>query len=123
MELATKMNNFAERLKQLRKQQGWSQTEVGDAVGVHYNHIGRYERGDSRPSGDTLAKLADLFDVSSDYLIDGEREDAVVVNFEDKEFLQLFHDTQQLNDTDKQLVKEFLSAFLIKKKLQELVNT
>ncbi len=117
------MNDFAKRLKQLRKQQGWSQTELGNAVGIHYNHIGRYERGDSRPSGDVLARLADLFDVSSDYLIDGEREDAVVADFEDKELLQHFLDVQQLEYKDKILVKEFLGAFLIKKKLEELIDS
>ena len=117
------MNNFADRLKQLRKQQGLSQSQLGDLVGVHYNHIGRYERGTSLPSADVLSKLADVLDVSSDYLFEGDRDSAVVVDFEDRELLQHFLDVQNLDDVDKQLVKEFLGAFLIKKKLQELVST
>ncbi|THB69714.1 MAG: XRE family transcriptional regulator [Gammaproteobacteria bacterium] len=116
------MNNFADRLKQLRKQQGLSQSQLGDLVGVHYNHIGRYERGTSLPSADVLSKLADVLDVSSDYLYEGERDSAVVVDFEDRELLQHFLDVQNLDDVDKQLVKEFLGAFLVKKKLQELVS-
>ncbi len=116
------MNNFADRLKQLRKQQGLSQSQLGSLVGVHYNHIGRYERGASQPSADVLSKIADVLDVSSDYLYEGDRDSAVVVDFEDKELLQHFLDAQQLDYKDKMLVKEFLGAFLVKKKLQELVT-
>ena len=116
------MNDFADRLKQLRKQQGLSQSQLGDLVGVHYNHIGRYERGTSQPSADVLSKIADILDISSDYLLEGERDSAVVADFEDKELLQHFLDAQQLDYKDKMLVKEFLGAFLVKKKLQKLVS-
>ena len=56
---------FAERLRELRKQKGLSQTELGERVGVHYTHVGRYERGVSRPAADTLKRLADALGVSS----------------------------------------------------------
>src|SRR5690606_23275210 len=57
-------NGFAERLKSLRKQRNLSQTELGQLVDVHYTHIGRDERGSSRPAADTLNRLAQALGVS-----------------------------------------------------------
>ena len=47
-------DGFPERLCQLRKHKNLSQTDFGRLVGLHYTHIGRYERGPSRPGADTL---------------------------------------------------------------------
>ena len=60
----------------LRKQNNLSQTELGQRAGLHYTHIGRFERGASRPGGDTLKRLADALGVSSDYLLEGSIEAA-----------------------------------------------
>jgi transcriptional regulator with XRE-family HTH domain len=113
-------DGFAERLRELRKQKGLSQTELGERVGVHYTHIGRYERGVSRPAADTLKRLADALGVSGDYLLEGAVEEAARARFEDRELLQQFQEIEKLPEEDKAVVKRFLDAFLTKKQLQEL---
>lgn len=67
--MANTSSDFSERLRALRKQKNLSQTELGKLASLHYTHIGRFERGISRPSGDTLKRLADALDISSDYLL------------------------------------------------------
>ena len=57
--MAETLEGFAQRLRELRKSKNLSQTELGQLAGLHYTHIGRFERGASRPSGDTLMRLAD----------------------------------------------------------------
>jgi len=111
---------FAQRLRELRKQKGLSQTELGERVGVHYTHIGRYERGVSRPGADTLKRLADALGVSGDYLLEGAVEEAAQARFEDRELLRQFQEVEKLPAEDKAVVKRFLEAFLTKKQLQEL---
>lgn len=113
-------NGFAERLRELRKQKGLSQTELGERVEVHYTHIGRYARGVSRPAADTLKRLADALGVSGDYLLEGAVEEAARARFEDRELLQQFQEIEKLPEEDKAVVKRFLDAFLTKKHLQEL---
>jgi transcriptional regulator with XRE-family HTH domain len=54
-------DGFPRRLRELRKQKNLSQTELGKLVNLHYTHIGRYERGISRPAADTLKRLADAW--------------------------------------------------------------
>jgi transcriptional regulator with XRE-family HTH domain len=115
-------NNFPDRLKQLRKQNDLSQSQLAEKVNLHYNHIGRYERGQSRPTSDALSRLAEALGVSTDYLIDGTEEEAAKASFNDRELLQQFQGVEQLPEKDKHLVKEFLDAFLTKKKIQSLME-
>jgi len=110
---------FGERLKRLRSAKGLSQTELGKLTETHYTQIGRYERGESTPSSETLRLLADCLEVSTDYLYEGNQEDAAVADLSDRELLKMFKETETLSNEDKELVKKFLGAFLIKKKLQE----
>ncbi len=113
---------FAERLRTLRRQKDLSQTELGQRAGLHYTHIGRFERGASRPSGDTLKRLADALDVTSDYLLEGAAEEAAKARFEDRELLKQFQEVERLPEADKHVVKTLLDAFLTKKHLQSLVR-
>ena len=92
-------------------------------VGVHYNHIGRYERGLSRPAADTLKRMADVLGVSGDYLLEGAVQEAARAHFEDRELLHMFQEVEKLPEANKEVIKRFLDAFLTKKRLQELAQT
>jgi transcriptional regulator with XRE-family HTH domain len=112
---------FAERLKQLRQQRKLSQMELAERVGLHYNHIGRYERGVSRPAADALKRLADALSVSTDYLIDGTTAQAAKASFEDRELPRQFQEVEKLPDEDKLVIKELLDAFLVKNRIGQMV--
>lgn len=60
--------NFSQRLISIRKSQGLTQKQVYEAVGLSPLGYQRYEYGVREPSLSTLIALADLFDVSLDYL-------------------------------------------------------
>ena len=62
------MGKIAERVKFLRTSKGLTQKQLADTIGVSEVSLQRFEYGSSRPSLDTLIALADLFDVSLDYL-------------------------------------------------------
>lgn len=62
------MEVFRERLKSLREKQGKSSKVVSELCGLSPNAVNRYERGEMCPNARVLAKLADYFDVSMDYL-------------------------------------------------------
>jgi transcriptional regulator with XRE-family HTH domain len=113
-------NGFSERLKQLRKQRDLSQAQLAKAVGVHQNHIGRYERGESQPSADALRRLAEALTVTTDYLIEGMSDEGANSRFEDRELLRQFQEVERLPSADKLLVKSFLDALLFKRKVEEM---
>lgn len=111
--------DFAQRLKQLRLQKGFSQSRLGELADTHYTQIGRYELGKAVPSSHTLKLLAHALDVSVDYLYDGNEEDAAIADFKDRDFLRMFEEAEKLPEKDKAIIKEFLDAFLTKRKLQQ----
>ena len=122
LDMADMLEGFAVRLRELRKQKNLSQTELGQLAELHYTHIGRFERGVSRPSGDTLMRLAEALGVTSDYLLEGATDEAAKAKFEDRELLKQFQEVEQLPEEDKTVVKKLLDAFLTKKHLQALTR-
>jgi len=63
------MKKFIENLVELRKLNKLTQQNVADYLGIKQPSYIRYERGEAEPSLTNLCKLADLFDVSVDYLL------------------------------------------------------
>jgi transcriptional regulator with XRE-family HTH domain len=60
---------FAERIKLLRSEKGFSQKRLGDLVGVSKVSIFNYENGLQLPSVEMLVKLAEVLCCSVDYLV------------------------------------------------------
>ena len=63
------MKIFCERLLALRKEYGYTQRQVAQMLGISQPSYIRYENGTAQPSLENLSALADIFDVSADYLI------------------------------------------------------
>lgn len=66
------MKVFSERLKELRLKKGLTQTELGEKVGVKQNTFTNWENGKRELSFENLIKLADLLEVSLDWLFGRE---------------------------------------------------
>jgi transcriptional regulator with XRE-family HTH domain len=63
------LNVMAKRLKSLRESKGYKQNFIAEKIGIKSNTLSGYESGARRPDAEILAKLADLYEVSTDYLI------------------------------------------------------
>ncbi|WP_258959121.1 helix-turn-helix domain-containing protein [Paenibacillus tyrfis] len=63
------MNFVYKRLRELRGKKKWTQKEVAEKLGITESGYGYYEQGRREPSNETLNKLAELFSVSTDYLL------------------------------------------------------
>ena len=63
------MKVFCERLIEQRKLNKMTQRQVAEALNIKQPSYIRYEKGDAEPSLESLVLLADLFDVSIDYLL------------------------------------------------------
>lgn len=56
-------------ISKLRYEKGYSQEELAEKIGVSKGAIGMYETDKRQPKYDILIKLADLFNVTTDYLL------------------------------------------------------
>lgn len=60
---------FNQRLKKLREKRGWSGTEAAHHLRVNQSIYWKYENGDTLPSIAFIRRCAEVFSVSSDYLL------------------------------------------------------
>lgn len=60
---------FPSRLKKLRERRRMNQKALGECCGVSKNTVARWERGEREPAMCSLIKIADFFEVSTDYLL------------------------------------------------------
>ena len=63
------MKIFPERLIELRKERGLSQAAVAEALNVSLGIICYWETNKSDPTASNIVKIAQFFNVSSDYLL------------------------------------------------------
>lgn len=57
------------RLKELREDFNYTQKQVGEMIGTAQSNIARWENGSVQPTVEFVIKLAQLFQVSTDYLL------------------------------------------------------
>lgn len=63
------MQIFAKKLKELRKESGYSQQKMAELLQIKQQSYARYELDTSEPCYEMLVIIAKLFDVSTDYLL------------------------------------------------------
>ncbi len=100
------------KIKQLRNQKGFTQSELAKKLGISTSAVGMYEQGRREPDNQTLIRICNFFNVSSDWLISkiqykektGTIEVSDVFNeFTERLMLQqgLMFDGTPLNDDDR----------------------
>ncbi len=63
----------------LRKGRNWTQTELAEKLNYSDKAVSKWERGESIPDVTVLKKIADLFDVTVDYLLEAEHTAAKII--------------------------------------------
>ncbi len=97
---------FGDRLLEVRKKKKISQDQLAKAVGAHAPVIGRYERGEVKPSIEMAAKLAQALSISLDYLVGSTDMEL------EKELLSKVIDIQKLKKEDRSHIILTLDALL-----------
>ncbi len=67
---------LSEKILRLRKQRGLSQEELAEKLKVSRQAVSRWEGGSALPDAMNLLQLSKLFEVSADYLLNDELDEA-----------------------------------------------
>ena len=67
---------LGDKIIRLRRQNGWSQEELAEQLGISRQSVSKWESGTSVPDLDKIIKLSGSFRVSTDYLLKEESEEA-----------------------------------------------
>lgn len=94
---------FRERVKTARELRKWSQIDLAGRAGLPPSSIAHFEAGSRKPSFDTLRRLANALEVTTDYLLGRVNEPGLAEAGD-----PLFRDVGKLTGRDRELAKDFL---------------
>ena len=104
---------FSERLKTLRKQVQLTQVDVAEKLGISQPAYASWERGIKKPTQENLVKIAQILNVSVDYLVGNA--DYTVDKLDNIELLFRMN-SKGLSDEEKEIFKKELIEFMEKRK-------
>lgn len=80
------------RISELRKKLGLTQTRLGEEIGVSQQTISKYENVDENISGDMLLALSKFFKVPVDYILRKDEEEQQREQDNKREIMELYRD-------------------------------
>lgn len=104
------LSTFPARLKELRIARGMRQRELGDVLGYGYTTISNYESGRNEPSIADLKMIAEVFDVTVDYLVDYKLPEECNITITDKDMDFMLNIFLQLTKEKKKLVVNIIDS-------------
>ena len=107
--------DFGSIVAELRKQNKISQTDLATQLGIHKNVLGRYERNEVLPSIEIARKIADILDVSLDYLT-GKTDVEM-----DKDIQKRILEVSKFEEDDRNHIFSVIDAFIAKRKIQSIM--
>lgn len=75
------MTNLSERLTNMRKQMQMTQSDAAERLGVSFQAVSLWERGETSPDIQKLPEIAELYGVSIDWLLTGKQTESVQTAF------------------------------------------
>ena len=106
--------SFSQRLKELRKKRGLSQTELASVCKLHPSHLSKFESphkgNEVLPRADVLIKLAKALETTTDFLLLGSNSSR------SEKFEMLFSEIDRLSEEDREMVTSVLEAILMRVK-------
>ncbi|MBO5745153.1 MAG: helix-turn-helix transcriptional regulator [Clostridia bacterium] len=83
------MVDFGVKLKQLRLQEGMTQQQLANRLGVTKSVVSYYELQERYPSPEVLIKLAGIFRTSSDYLLGLDKKECLDISDLEEEDIEM----------------------------------
>ncbi|MEQ2871172.1 helix-turn-helix transcriptional regulator [Ligilactobacillus ruminis] len=103
---------IGQRIRDLRKQKRMSQTELAKSAGVSQTTVTAWETGKAEPSSSAVARLADIFNVTTDYLLgrpnkqETKKDD---VELSDDDVIMTWRG-KPLSDEDRELIRRIMNG-------------
>ncbi len=67
--------SIGERLHELRSQAGYSQEQAAEILGISRQAVSKWESGQGKPDIDNVIRLAEMYHVTTDYILLGREND------------------------------------------------
>ncbi len=111
--------SIGKNIKKLREQKGFLQKEVSSKLGIGYTNYNKIETEVREPSVKELQKIATLYNVSVDQIINLDGEIPKDIFIENEPMVEQLNLLQQLDKEDKSTVFKIIDTMLTKKKFKD----
>ncbi len=113
--------SLGQKLKELRKEKGWSQDEFAHAAEIDGRQVSRYENDRVMPSIEVVIRMAKAYNVSIDFLLleDVPRRPLLAVAHT-TELAERIMGLDSLSEDDERSILHMLEAIQAKNRLKEI---
>jgi len=114
---------FSKRLRTARTEKGLTQSRLAEMCGLPPNAVTKYETEVAVPSVETLKKLAEALEVSTDYFVFDHARMEGIPKVKDAELYERYFVLETLEDEERGAVLTVLNALIAKQRLREVMET
>ena len=111
--------SLAENIKTIREEKNLKQIEVATHIGVDKSAYSKIEKGLRALTVDELQKMSQLFNLTTDQIINYDGKIPTEVVIEDKTAVEQMRLIQQLEEDDKQTIFKLIDKMLTNKKFKD----
>lgn len=111
-------------LTELREKKGWSKSLVAKKLGLKtMSTYANWEYGLRKPDGEMLVKIANLYGVTTDYILTGKRPNSFNSDlFEDRDLQIAFKDASDFSEEARRQAIDFIKYLKEKEKSRKSPN-
>jgi len=110
---------LAVNIKAIREERGLKQIEVANHIGVDKSAYSKIEKNTRAVTVEELQKMAHLFNMTTDQILNYDGKIPKEVTIEDKTAVEQMRLIQQLDEDDKQTISKLIDKMLTNKKFKD----
>jgi transcriptional regulator with XRE-family HTH domain len=116
------MMTLGQKIKQLRDEKGLSQNDLEKRSGVSSKLLSKYENERIMPTADTLKKIAEGLDISTDYLIFDNVPKDGRCQLNDLQLFERFKEVERMPAEEKMVIMHLIDAVIVKAKVEQAIR-
>ena len=106
------MNTLGIRIQELRKANNLTQADLANKIGISLPQLQRYENKNIQPSADILNNIAEVFNVSLDFLVNGDTNQKAKATLKNANILAKFKEVEALPDNEQSMIINVVNALI-----------
>lgn len=114
--------SLSDNIKAIREEKSLKQIEVATHIGVDKSAYSKIEKGMRSITVEELQKMAQLFNMTTDQILNYDGKIPQEVTIEDKTAVEQMRLIQQLDEDDKQTIFKLIDKMLTNKKFKDFFN-